>query len=69
MLEKLIVLWNDKREKATSGHNRLFYAALMTYAGRWRAKLEQGSDTLPDALEPGNVAPWLAYHQPATDED
>jgi len=68
-LEGLIRLWKEKKKVATSGQNRLFYAALMTYAGRWRAKLIQGSDSLPDALEPSNIAPWLAYHQEPTEVD
>jgi hypothetical protein len=60
-LKGLIAFWEGKRKQATDGHNRLFYTALMTYAGRWLARLEQGSDSLPDALEPGDLAPWLKY--------
>jgi hypothetical protein len=68
-LEGLIRLWKEKKKAATSGQNRLFYAAMMTYAGRWRARLAQGNKALPDALSPDNIAPWLVYHQPKIDED
>ena len=71
-LGALILEWQrecEKSQKAGDADERMFYLALLTYAGQWLAKLKQGSYRLPDVLKPDNIAPWLAYHQAKTDED